>query len=396
MRFWLSISLIFGLWVSISTAQEAPTTNPDACLAEGAYDADVDYFPEKVTLEYTDGFTVEYFNSYKVVTVTRPWNNATDDIAFSYLLVQCGAPIPTGYDSAQVVSLPVTSAVSLSTTYLPYFDLYGVLDALVGVDMASLATNVAVLDKASAGELTDISPNFELDIETALELNPQLIFTYGFGFDSDGYRQLVNAGLAVALLGEFAENSPLARAEWGKFIATFFNAEGVAQAEFDLMVEDYTALVALAADVEARPTVFLNSPFDGTWYMAGGQGYMAQFLSDAGADYVWSDDEGTATLFLDFESVFDRAQEAQFWLNGNQFWKTTADILGEDPRFGDFSAVNNGGVWINNGAINDNFANDFYESGVAFPNLILADLVAIFHPDLLPEHDFGYYRNLGE
>ncbi|HRF96429.1 MAG TPA: ABC transporter substrate-binding protein, partial [Aggregatilineales bacterium] len=204
------------------------------------------------------------------------------------------------------------------------------------------------------------------------------------------------AGLDVALVGEFAETNPLARAEWGKFIATFFNAEGVAEAEFEAMTDDYMRLWELTGTVESRPTVFLNSPFDGTWYMAGGQGYMAQFLTDAGANYLWSDDAGTATLFLDFESVFDRAQDAQFWLNGNQFWMTTADILTEDPRFGEFDAVNNGGVWINNLAINDNFANDFYESGVAFPNLILADLIAIFHPDLLPDHEFVYYRNLGE
>jgi iron complex transport system substrate-binding protein len=396
MRFWLIISLMLSVWVSVTTAQDAPITNPDTCLAEGAYDPDVDYFPQKVTLEYTTGFNIEYFNSYKVVTVTTPWNNADADDAVQYLLVQCGAPIPTGYDTAQVVSIPVTSAVSMSTTYLPYFDLYGVLDALVGVDMASLATNNAVLAKAAAGELVEIAPNFSLDIETALELNPQLIFTYGFGFDTDGYRQLQDAGLSVALIGEFAETNPLARAEWGKFISLFFNVEGVAQAEFDAVAQDYLTLAELTGNVEMRPTVFLNSPFDGTWYMAGGRGYMAQFLADAGADYLWADDEGTATLFLDFEAVFDRAQDADFWLNGNQFWMSVADMLTEDPRYADFAAVSNGNVWINNLAVNEAFANDFYESGVAFPNLILADLIAIFHPDLLPNHEFVYYRHLGE
>lgn len=396
MRIWLIVFVLLSLSVSLIGAQESPITNPDACLAEGAYDPDVDYFPEKIELAYTQGFTVEYFNSYKVVTVTRPWFNADDDDVFQYILVQCGAPIPTGYDEGQVVEIPVTRAVSMSTTYLPYFDVYGVLDALVGVDMASLATNTAVLEKASRGELVEIAPNFSLDLEAALELDPQLIFTYGFGFDTDTYRQLQDAGLSVALIGEFAESDPLARAEWGKFIALFFNAEGVAQAEFDAVVEDYLALVALTADVDDRPTVFLNSPFDGTWYMAGGQSYMAQFLEDAGAEYVWSDDQGTATLFLDFEAVFERAKDADFWLNGNQFWMSTADILAEDSRYGDFAAVQKGNVWINNLAINENFANDFYESGVAYPNLILADLIAIFHPDLLPEHQFVYYRHIGE
>lgn len=396
MRFWLIISLLLSVWVSVTTAQDAPTTNPDACLAEGAYDPDVDYFPEKVTLEYTTGFSIDYFNWYKVVTVTKPWNNAAAEDAVQYVLVQCGAPIPTGYDTAQVVSIPVTRAVSMSTTYLPYFDLYGVLDALVGVDTASFATNSAVLAKAAAGELVEIAPNFSLDIEAALELNPQLIFTYGFGFDTDSYRQLQDAGLSVALIGEFAESNPLARAEWGKFIALFFNAEGVAQDEFDAVADDYLTLAQLTGNIQMRPTVFLNSPFDGTWYMAGGRSYMAQFLVDAGADYLWADDEGTATLFLDFEAVFDRAQDADFWLNGNQFWMSVADILTEDPRYADFAAVSKGNVWINNLAVNEAFANDFYESGVAFPNLILADLIAIFHPELLPDHQFVYYRHLSQ
>jgi len=396
MRLLVVFTLMLSLCFSVVSAQEAPTTNPDACLAEGEYDENVDYFPEKITTEYTSGFSVEYFGSYKLLTVTAPWNDADEADVVQYLLVQCGAPVPTGYESAQVVTVPVTSAVSMSTTYLPYFDLYGILDYLVGVDMASLATNTAVLDKFADGELTEIAPNFELDIETALELNPELIFTYGFGFDTDSYHQLQDAGLPVALLGEFAETNPLARAEWGKFISVFFNAEGIAEAEFEAMTEDYMRLWELTGTVETRPTVFLNSPFDGTWYMAGGKGYMAQFLADAGADYLWADDEGTATLFLDFESVIDRAQNADFWLNGNQFWMTTADILTEDARFGEFAAVNTGGVWINNLAVNENFANDFYESGVAYPNLILADLIAIFHPDLLPDHEFVFYRNLGE
>jgi len=37
---------------------------------------------------------------------------------------------------------------------------------------------------------------------------------------------------------------------------------------------------------------------------------------------------------------------------------------------------------------------DYYESGVANPDKILADLVAIFHPELMPEHDFYYYTQL--
>ena len=40
--------------------------------------------------------------------------------------------------------------------------------------------------------------------------------------------------------------------------------------------------------------------------------------------------------------------------------------------------------------------NEFYGSGIIRPDLILSDLVAIFHPDLLPNHHFVYYRPLSK
>lgn len=359
-----------------------------------SFDPSVDYFPEKATLEYTNGFEVEYFNNYKVVTVTAPWRDAAPDDAVRYVLVQCGTPAPEGFDSAQVIEVPVQTFVSMSTTYLPYVEIYGLADQLVGVDVLAAVSTPAVL--AIADRLTEVSPNYELNLEVALELDPQMIMFYGFGFDTDSYLQLQANGLTVVLNGEFAEDTPLGRAEWGKFLALFFNKEGIAQEALEAVAVEYNALADLAAGVEERPTVFVNSPFDGTWYMPGGQSFFARFLADAGADYLWAGDESAGTLFLDFEAVYDIAAEADFWVNANQFWFTAADALAEDERYADFAAFENGSVWINNLAINENFGNDFYESGVAYPNLILADLVALFHPELLPDHEFVYYQQLGE
>lgn len=358
------------------------------------FDDTVDYFPQKVTLDYTNGFAVEYFNHYKVVTVTAPWRDAAPADAVQYVLVQCGTPAPEGFDAAQVIEVPVQTFVSMSTTYLPYVEIYDLADQLVGVDVLASVSTPAVL--AIADRLTEVAPNYELNLEVALELDPQMIMFYGFGFDTDSYLQLQENGLPVVLNGEFVEDTPLGRAEWGKFLALFFNKEGIAQEAFEDVAADYNALADRAATVEVRPTVFVNSPFDGTWYMPGGQSFFARFLADAGADYLWADDASAGTLFLDFEAVYDVAAEADFWVNANQFWFTVADALAEDERYADFAAFENGNVWINNLAINENFGNDFYESGVAYPNLILADLIALFHPELMPDHAFVYYQPLGE
>ncbi len=364
----------------------------DGCIEQ--FDPQQDYFPDKVTPEYTTGFTVEYFGSYKLITVEVPWVGADAEDAVQYLLVQCGAPVPEGFEDAFMFEVPVQSFVTMSTTYLPYVEQYGLIDRLVGVDMLSTVTSEAIL--AEGERLVEIAPNFELNLETALELSPQMIMSYGFGFDTDSYLQLQQNGLPVVLNGEFAETSALARAEWGKFLALFFNQEALAEALFAGVASDYEALAAMAAEVETRPTVFANSPFEGTWYMPGGGSYFALMLADAGADYLWADDPSTGTLFLDFEAVLDRAADADYWINPSQFWFSLDDALAEDPRFEDFAALRTGGVWVNNLRLTETFGNDFYESGVAYPNWILADLIAIFHPELLPEHEFVYYRQLAD
>lgn len=390
----LALMALLVTFVPVVAQADAPTENlTDTCVTD--FDPNVDYFPNKVEVVNATGFEVEYFNHYKVVTVTRPWPGADEDAAVTYVLVQCGAPAPDDIDADAIIDVPVNTFVSMSTTYLPYMDLFGVLDGLVGVDMASLASNQAVLDKAAAGELLDIAPNFTVDIETAIDLDPELIFTYGFGFETDSYLQLAGAGLTVALNGEFAELTPLARAEWGKFISLFFNAEAIAEAAYADIVAEYAELSELAATADSSPTVFLNSPFDGVWYMPGGVSFMATFLQDANTDYLWADNDSTGTLFLDFEAVFDVAADAEFWLHPNQFWVTMDDALAEDPRYAEFDALP-GGVWLNNLAMNEFFANDYFESGAAYPNVVLADLVAIFHPELMPGHEFVYYQRLAE
>ena len=368
---------------------EAPTSNlTDGCVEN--FDASVDYFPEKTAVTHADGFTVEYFNNYKVVTVAAPWLGAED--AATYLLVQCGTPAPEGFDDAVTIEVPISSFVSMSTTYLPYLDAFGKLDTLVGVDFGSFAYNPTVQEMFAAGELVELGSGATVNVEAALELEPDVIMTSASGSaDFDTHPKLEEVGLPVVLNADYLDVTPLGRAEWGKFIAAFYNEETQAEALFNDVVTEYEALLALTADVSERPTVFANTPFEGTWYMPGGQSYTAQFFAAAGADYLWSDDESTSTLFLDFESVFDRAAAGDYWLNLG-FVSTLADLEASDERFADFAAFQNGSVYNYDLRSNEFGGNDFFESAAANPQLVLADLIKIFHPDLLPDYELVYYR----
>ncbi|MEJ2151189.1 MAG: ABC transporter substrate-binding protein, partial [Chloroflexota bacterium] len=123
-----------------------------------------------------------------------------------------------------------------------------------------------------------------------------------------------------------------------------------------------------------------------------GGSYVAELLSDAGADYVFSDDDSVGSLFLDFETVFERAQDADVWINVD--FASLEEMAGTDERFTEFAAFQNGQVYAFNRRVSEQGGNDYYESSAARPHLILLDLVKIFHPDLVPDHDFVYYRQL--
>ncbi|MEZ4832238.1 MAG: ABC transporter substrate-binding protein [Caldilineaceae bacterium] len=371
-----------------TTPPVAATTGTDGCVED--YDPAVDYFPAKITVDYAS-FEVEYFNNYKVVTIHDPWLGA--DQSFTYVLVQCGTPAPEDYADAPVIEVPIRSIVSLSTTYLPQLEQLGLLDKLVAVDSGDWTTTEAVRAAVEAGDVAVVGSGTTINVEQLLDLDPGLIMAYSIGMpEYDTFPVVEEAGLPVALNGDFVENDPLGRTEWIKYMALFFNAEETAQTLFGEIESEYNAVAALAAAAADRPTVFLSSVYDGTWWMAGSQSYMAQLLADAGADYLWADSGSVGSSPVDFEAVLERAADADYWINpDNTFWFSIDDVLASDERYVEFAALTNGHLYNNNAIVNENGGSAFYESGAANPHIVLKDLVKILHPDLLPEHKLVYY-----
>jgi len=401
LKTWLFITLILGLSLSAC----APKTESDEStvylplVGEQAEVEEapvaVDLFPDKAQVVYAQGFSIDYYDTYKVVTVTQPWQGASE--GFTYVLVMRGSQVPGGFEGAQVIEIPVRSIVTMSTTYFPHLEMLGVLESLVAVDDATYVFNERVQQRASAGEIAVVGGGAgggAVNVEMLLELAPELIMTSASGVpEYDAHPALIEAGLPVVINADYLEASPLGRAEWGKFIAAFYNLEGEANRQFEEVASSYLALKEQVSALSARPTVFTNTDFQGSWYVPGGESYAAILLRDAGADYLWADTPGTGANPLAFEEVFDEAKEANFWLNVG-FAGDLASLLMMDERYADFDAFAEGRVYNYNKRVNANGGMDYFESGTARPDLVLADLVAIFHPGLLPEHDFYYYQHL--
>lgn len=372
----------------------APTSNTtEGCVTE--YDPSIDYFPEKLSLAYATGFTVEYFNNYKVVTVLQPYPEATE--AFRYVLVQCGTPAPTDVGDAQVMELPVKSIAALSTVQFADLIRLELLDRLVAVQKFDQIYASEVLDLAQAGKLVEMGGGHsDVNMEVAINLQPGLIMTSASGDSTQwDHPKLLEVGLPVALHASWLEETPLGRAEWIKYMGVFFNKEARAEAIFSSMAARYEAIAAKARAATTKPKVFTGFTYKGSWYITGGNSYFARYLADAGADYIWSDDDSTGSPTRSFEEVFDRAKEADIWINGSQSWNVLADVLKDDERNAEFTAFQTGRIYNNNKRMNPTAGgNDYWQSGVGNPDVILADLIKIFHPELLPDHELVYFQQL--
>ncbi len=366
------------------------SSKPNRICVEN-YNPNTDYFPDKVSINHATGFSVEYHNNYKVVTVKNPWREAKT--GFKYVLVQCGTPAPEGFKQDQVITVPVNTVASLSTTHLPHLAKLELVDKLIGVSNIKIVNTPEVVEQIKAGKIAELGNN-NVNVEQLLELAPDLVTTYGTGNpQTDSYPKLLEAGLKVAINAEYMENSPLGRSEWLKFTALFFNQEEKSERVFSKINKNYQEIAAKTKAIKKRPKVFTGFNFKGTWYVPGCKSYPAQYLADAGAELLCIGNS-SGSIPSSFENIFERAATADYWLNVSQSWQNLKDAIREDSRYGDFQAVQKGNVYNNNARLNENGGNDYWEGGISNPDLILADLIKIFHPELLPSHQLFFYQKL--
>ena len=359
-----------------------------------SFDPGVDYFPDKITPRHARQFQVEYHGHYKVVTVTEPWKGAYR--ALEYLLVLCGTPPPEGYDDATLIEIPVRTVITTSTTELPHIERLGLIDRLIGHDEFDYVSSQEIRRRIDAGALVEIGEAPAINVELVLEAVPDLLLADSFGDpEADLLGTLSNLGVPVALVPSFLETTALGRAEWIAYTALFFNRERLAATAFGEVERRYSSIVEQVRSgvTGERPTVLTGAPIGEIWYVPGGQSFFSLLLADAGARYLWAGDSSTGSLPLHLESVYERAIDAEVWLHPSNLG-TLEGLRAVDERFTDVAAFRDGRVYGNDARSSPRGGNDYWETGTARPDLVLADLVEIFHPGLLGDHDLVFHRRL--
>ena len=345
------------------------------------------------SFSYAKKLRIQHFQGYAKVIIEEPWLGAKQ--AFEYYLIPRSEKIPSYLDKTKLIFVPVKSIIVLSTTTAIQLEVLGLLDKLVAVDSRANFSSQKIIRRIKKGQIKEVSKGRQINLEMIFELKPDIILSYGIGDpNSDTHPLFIRNKINHLLLATYMEEEALGRLEWIKLLGFLFNKEREALRYFKKVENKYLYFKKQVLNSKYRPKVFFNSPFGGVWYMPGARSWLARIVSDAGGDYLWHDNKNTASIRLNFESVFYRAKNADFWLNPAQDWHSLKDVIKADNRYRYFMAYKRKNIYSNNARLRENRANDFFEGAFIKPHLLLADMIMILHPKILSNHKLNWYKQL--
>ena len=329
--------------------------------------------------EYAKGFSVRVLdNGIRLVDVVDPQEDEDRmPVAYHFALVpkeMTDAEVPSDYTEVRV---PIERTIVMTMLQLSNFTALHAHDVVKGITGTKNLFDEYIRERVKTGSLVKIGMEGNFDTELILAAHPEAIFISPF--KRGGYDAIKETGITLIPHLGYKELHPLGQAEWLKYVAMFIGKEDEAARVFDGIKERYLSLKAKVDSVDTRPTVFSGEMHGGNWYAVGGKNYLAQLFRDAGASYV-IDDDNTGGVNIEFEKMYAMAANADYWRILNSFpGDFSYDALkASEPRNELFKAFREKRIIYCNMK-----QTPYYELTPVEPDVVLADLVAVFHPELM-------------
>lgn len=335
-----------------------------------------------------DLLTIVDCKGYIIVDVKNPWKKGAR--LKQYALVHRDSAMPENLPSdAEVVRVPVNSALVYSSVHAGVFKELECVDAVTGIVDAEYYKIPEIVEGVKMGKVVDAGNSMAPTAEKIVELSPQVILTSPF--QNAGHGVIEKLGIPIIECADYMETTPLGRAEWIKLLGELLCKRQEATEIYNSVVKEYNNLAVKAKDVKERPIVISEMLTDGVWFLPGGGSYMAQMFADAGAAYPWGDDKSTGSLQLDFSTVYDRAYNADYWIvKSPESNFSLASLESKYPLNKKFEAFSKGGVYVIN-----TVETTFFEDFPFHPEKLLEEYIMLFHPEVLGgEQTFRYLRQV--
>jgi len=339
-------------------------------------------------IRYAKGFRMNRFKDCTQLIVSNPWDSTK--VLDSYVLVDRNKKLPAHLPDGIIVRTPVKRVAFCSSVHAGMWNLLNKAHLTVGVCEPEYFSIPVIKEGLKKGNIANLGIATSINLERLLAAYPEILVVSPF--ENTKRTEFEKVKLVVVKDASYMEESPLGRAEWIKFEAAFTNEDMMADKIFANIEKNYIELCRKVETTTSRPTVFTEKKFGDIWYIAGGKSYLGRFLEDAGASYLWKELNQSGSMPFTFEKVYAKALKADYWLikyNDPRGELSYQSLRNEYPLYASFNAYQQKHIYAINTA-----KTPFYEAGPMEPDRVLADLVSVFHPELLPGYKPSYYFNL--
>lgn len=375
---YIPMLLLLALLFSCGNSQNKTGLN---LVMDGTADSSAMIAPQ-----YAKGFNVKYADNITLLEINDPENKEAEQFHFALVDKSFKGEIPNGYTR---LNIPIRSAICMTSLQLSNFLKLDIPEMVVGITSTRHLHNQKMNQQLKEGKTHKIGIEGNFDNEVIIAINPDVIFISPF--KRGGYDAIRNVEIPMIPHLGYKELTPLGQAEWIKVIGLLTGNASLANSTFEAIESRYNNLKSIVDTVKRRPTVFSGEMRGGNWYAVGGRSFLAQLFRDAGGDYFLKENEESGGVTLDYETVYTNAAHADYWRIVNSFeGEYSYNVLKEqDNRYTDFDA------WKKHGVIYCNMKEvPFYERMPVEPEVVLADFIHVFHPDVLPNHKPQYYHLL--
>jgi iron complex transport system substrate-binding protein len=284
--------------------------------------------------------------------------------------------------------------VSLSAIHTGMLAELGLAKSIVGVESKQYIAHPAIYSSTLLDSVQELAPDGPVIPEKLANLKPQILIGYVFNIqEKNTIERIAKNHFPVIWANNHLEPHPLGRAEWIVAIGWLLGKSKESANVFKGISKEYLAIAKQAAEADqekksttesnrpkVRPTVMMNIPYNGQWFVPQGQSYMSQFILDAGGMPITLQPEGSGSNMVGLEKALQAMKLADIWINTDNC-NTRKCLTEMEPRVMNIKAMQGNRVFNFNKKLNSNGSNSYWDLGCVFPNLVLRDLYNIIQND---------------
>ena len=345
---------------------------------------------DTIPLKYAENLTLVKGEGYTEARLRNPWD--TTALLHTYILVEKDKPLPNRLPEGTLVRTPLSNALVYTAVHCNLIQELGAVESIGGICELQYIKVPEIIEGCRNGSIVNAGEGTNPDMEKIIDLHPDALLLSPYE-NSGGHGQVEKLKIPIIECADYMETSALGSAEWIRFYGLLFHQSAKADSIFAIVEKNYNELKALAISQPTQPKVMCELKSGSAWYVPGGNSTTGKLYNDAGGDYLFDHYPNSGAVPLSFETVFDKAQDADVWLmKYNQPSDKTLSGIREDySPYANFKAFKERNVYGCNTAYHT-----YYEDFPFHPDLVLKDLIKIFHPSLLPEYDLKYFSKLAE